>query len=290
MLEDVQNRRDDRHLAIDEVGITGIRYPVAVLDREHGKQDTIAEVRMSVDLSPDIKGTHLSRFVEILDDVAAEVTPATMPVMLDALRCRLGARRARLEFRYPYFLRRVAPATGASALMDFQCWLVGEHYATSIRLMLGARVPVTSVCPCSKAISDYGAHNQRTRITVVAHPKLGEDGQAAPVWADELIEIAEAAGSCPVYPLLKRPDERHVTMQAYDRPAFVEDMARSAAEALARHEQIASFSVEAVSEESIHNHSAFARITSQAPGDKRAWPGSLLWTQLLTWSVPGPCM
>ena len=165
MLEDVQNRRDDRHLPIDEVGITGIRYPVAVLDRERGKQDTIADVRMSVDLSPYVKGTHLSRFVEILDESAAEVTPTTVTIILDALRCRLSADRARVEFRFPYFLRRVAPATGASALMDYPCWLIGEQDATGTAVLVGAHVPVTSVCPCSKAISDYGAHNQRTNIT-----------------------------------------------------------------------------------------------------------------------------
>jgi GTP cyclohydrolase I len=275
MLEDVQNRRDDRQLPIDEVGITGIRYPVAVLDRERGKQSTVADVRMSVDLSPYVKGTHLSRFVEILDESAAEVIPTTVTVILDALRRRLSAGRARVEFRFPYFLRRVAPATGASALMDYQCWLIGEQDATSTTVLVGARVPVTSVCPCSKAISDYGAHNQRTNITISACPKRGEDGEPVPVWADDLIEIAEAAGSCPVYPLVKRPDERHITMQAYDNPVFVEDMARSAAEALARHEQITSFSVEAVSEESIHNHSAFARISSPSPGDKRVWLGGL---------------
>jgi GTP cyclohydrolase I len=275
MLEDVQNRRDNRHLPIDEVGVTGIRYPVAVLDREHCKQDTIADVTMSVDLSPELKGTHLSRFVQILHESAAEVTPATMPVMLEALRRRLGASRACLEFRFPYFLRRVAPVTGASALMDYQCSLYGEQNNTGVRLMVGARVPVTSVCPCSKAISDYGAHNQRTHITIRVCPEIGEDGQPVPVWADDLIEIAEAAASCPVYPLLKRPDERHVTMRAYDHPAFVEDMARSAAEALARHELIASFSVEVTSEESIHNHSAFARIASRPSGDEQAWLGGL---------------
>jgi GTP cyclohydrolase I len=193
--------------------------------------------------------------------------------MLGILRRRLAARRARLEFRFPYFLRRAAPVTGESALMDYQCWLSGELDDNGMRLSLGVRVPVTSVCPCSKAISDYGAHNQRAHITIRACPEFGEDGQPTPVWADDLIDIAEAAASCPVYPLLKRPDERHVTMRAYDHPVFVEDMARAAAGALARHEQIGSFSVEAASEESIHNHSAFARIVSRPHGDGYAWTG-----------------
>ena len=270
MLEDVQNRRDHRDLPIDEVGITGIRYPVAVSDREHGKQDTIADVTMSVDLRPEFKGTHLSRFVEMLSDAAGEVTPATMPVMLGILRHRLAAHRAYLEFRFPYFLRRAAPVTGESALMDYQCWLSGELDDSGIRLTLGVRVPVTSVCPCSKAISDYGAHNQRAYITIRVRPKFGEDGQPPPVWADDLIDIAEAAASCPVYPVLKRPDERHVTMRAYDHPVFVEDMVRAVAGELAANEQIESFSVEAASEESIHNHSAFARIVSQQQRDECA--------------------
>lgn len=272
MLEDVQSRRDDRDVPIDEVGITGIRYPVAVPDREHGKQDTVADVTMSVNLGPELKGTHLSRFIEILHDAAAEVTLATMPVMLSALRHRLEANRARLEFRFPYFLRRTAPVTAMTALMDYHCWLSGEQDDGGTRLELGVRVPVTSVCPCSKEISDYGAHNQRAHITIRACPALGDDSQG--VWADDLIEIAEDAASCPVYPLLKRPDERQVTMRAYDHPVFVEDMARAAAVALARHERIRSFSVDAASEESIHNHSAFARIVSRSRGEQ-AWPGGL---------------
>jgi GTP cyclohydrolase I len=272
MLEDVQSRRDDRNLPVDEVGITGIRYQVAVPDREHGKQETIADVTMSVDLCPDLKGTHLSRFVEILRDAAREVTPMTMPVMLGVLRHRLAASRAQLEFRFPYFVRRAAPVTGASARMDYQCTLSGELDDNGVRLMLGVRVPVTSVCPCSKAISVYGAHNQRAHVTIRAYVASEEDGQPAALWADDLIEIAEDASSCPVYPLLKRPDERAVTMRAYDHPAFVEDMARAAAVVLAEHEQICSFSVEVSSEESIHNHSAYARIVSR-PRDDQARPG-----------------
>jgi GTP cyclohydrolase I len=223
MLEDVQARADDRHLPIDEVGITGIRYPVAVADREHGKQDTIAEVNLAVDLAPGVKGAHLSRFVEILTQVAGEISPRTIPAILDAIRARVS---------------------------------------------LGAQVPVTSVCPCSKAISDYGAHNQRSTITIYACLR-GEEGQPAELWLEELIEVAEAAASSPVFPLLKRPDERHVTMHAYDHPVFVEDMVRSVAQALGSDVRISSFAVEAASEESIHNHRAFARI--QSPAMARSW-------------------
>lgn len=259
MLVDVQAGRDERNLPIDAVGITGIRYPVAVADREHGKQNTVAEVRMSVDLPPGVKGAHLSRFVEVLHETAGEITLQALPAILHAVRARLGATRARVEASFPFFLRRVAPITGVAALMDYQCHLEGEAGSAGSRVTLGVRVPVTSVCPCSKAISDYGAHNQRSTIRIYVRPR-DEDGLPAGIWAEELIEAAEAAASAPVFPLLKRPDERHVTMRAHDHPVFVEDMVRSVAEVLVGDERIAWFEVEAASEESIHNHAAFARI------------------------------
>ena len=262
MLADIQASRDDRNLRVDEVGIAGIRYPVAVADREHGKQDTVAEVTMSVDLPAGVKGAHLSRFVEMLHETAGEVTLQAVPAILEATRARLGATRARLKVSFPFFLRRAAPVTGAAALMDYRCWLEGEADGTELRVMLGVRVPVTSVCPCSKAISDYGAHNQRSAITIQVRPRDEDDGLPAGIWVEELIEAAEAAASSPVFPLLKRPDERHVTMRAHDHPVFVEDMARAVAETLGRDRRIAWFAVEAASEESIHNHAAFARIQS----------------------------
>lgn len=262
MLADVQASHDDRNLRINEVGITGIRYPVAVADREHGKQDTIAEVSMSVDLPPGAKGAHLSRFVEVLHESAGQVTPQSLPAILGALRGRLGAGSARMEVSFPFFMRRAAPVTGAAALMEYQGWLAGQlGDPNAVQIMLGVRVPVTSVCPCSKAISDYGAHNQRTAITICVRPH-DEDDLPSQVWAEDLIEIAEDAASCPVFPLLKRPDERHVTMYAHDHPVFVEDMVRAAAQTLGADPRIAWFSVEAVSDESIHNHGAFARIQS----------------------------
>ena len=270
MLADVQAGRDGRNMPVDEVGIAGIRYPVAVADREHGKQDTVAEVSMSVDLPAGVKGAHLSRFVEVLHETAGEITLQTVPAILEATRARLDAGRARLRVTFPFFLRRTAPVTGAVALMDYQCWLEGQADATGLRVTLGVRVPVTSVCPCSKAISDYGAHNQRSAITIQVRPR-NEDGLPAAIWAEELIETAEAAASSPVFPVLKRPDERHVTMRAHDHPVFVEDMARAVAETLSSDERIAWFAVEAASEESIHNHAAFARI--QSPGSPTASDG-----------------
>jgi GTP cyclohydrolase IB len=269
MLADIQASRDDRNLRVDQVGITGIRYPVAVADREPRKQDTIAEVSMSVDLPSGIKGAHLSRFVEVLHETAREITPQTIPAILDALRTRLNARSAQLDLSFPFFLCRTAPVTGAAAFMEYQSWLAGNVTRAGTHVTLGVQVPVTSVCPCSKAISDYGAHNQRATITICAHPR-DEEGLPTQIWAEDLIEVAEAAASCPVFPLLKRPDERHVTMRAHDHPVFVEDMARAAAQALGRDARIAWFSVEASSDESIHNHAAFARIRSPSPAQH--WP------------------
>jgi GTP cyclohydrolase I len=262
MLEDVQARPDDRQLPIGAVGISGIRYPVAVWDRQQGRQDTVAQVSMSVDLGPDVKGAHLSRFVEILHDCAAELSPHTVPVILEKMRQRLASRRAQFHADFPFFMHRTAPVTAAAALMDYQCQLSGRTQGSTTVLSIAVQVPVTSVCPCSKAISDYGAHNQRGHITVRVQPR-DEGGGPAMVWVEDLIEIAEAAASSPVFPLLKRLDERYVTMRAHDNPVFVEDMARAAASALSQDGRIAWFSVEAANDESIHNHAAFARIDSR---------------------------
>jgi GTP cyclohydrolase I len=261
ILEDVQGRPDDRQLPIGGVGISGLRYPVMVWDRENGSQATVAEISMSVDLRADVKGAHLSRFVEVLEDSGVTLSPQAMPIILGNLRQRLGARRAEFSADFPYFMRRSAPVTGATARMDYQCRLSAHSHGSMTVSTVGVRVPVTSVCPCSKAISDYGAHNQRGYISLRVRPRDEGDGPVA-VWAEDLIEVAEASASSPVFPLLKRPDERYVTMQAHDHPVFVEDMARAAAAELSNDDRMTWFSVEAVNDESIHNHAAFARIDS----------------------------
>jgi GTP cyclohydrolase IB len=260
-LEDVQGRPDDRQLPIGEVGISGLRYPTMVWDRENGSQATVAEVSMSVDLRADLKGAHLSRFVEILEDFGTTLSPRAMPVILEILQQRLASRRAEFRADFPYFVRRSAPVTGATARMDYQCQLSGRSDDMGTATTVKVRVPVTSVCPCSKAISDYGAHNQRGYITLRVRLRDVADGPAI-VWAEDLIEIAEASASSPVFPLLKRPDERYVTMRAHDHPVFVEDMVRAAASVLSDDDRIAWFSVEAANDESVHNHAAFARIDS----------------------------
>jgi GTP cyclohydrolase I len=261
ILEDVQGRPDDRDVAIDEVGVTGIRYPITVWDRGVAKQDTIAQIDMAVALPAHLKGTHLSRFIELLGDDVGEVTQRTLPCLLETLRQRLSAPRARMSVAFPYFLPRSAPVTGATALMDYACRFEAASDSERTSFQLSVRVPVTSVCPCSKAISDYGAHNQRGFVTISVNPVRDSLGEFELVWFEELIELAESSASSPVYPLLKRPDERYVTMAAYDRPMFVEDMVREVAGVLKNDARMERFSVEAVNDESIHNHGAYARLT-----------------------------
>ena len=260
ILEDVQGRSDDRGIAIEEVGISGLRYPISVLDRALAKQDTIASISMTVDISAETKGAHLSRFLEVLESHSGEFTQRTLPSMLTDLQRRLGNSSSRVEFTFPYFLPRSAPVTGSTALMDYTCSIVAEAKGRRTQVQTSVRVPVSSVCPCSKAISDYGAHNQRGYITITVVPCSDEFDEPEFIWFEELIELAEAASSSPVYPLLKRRDERYVTMAAYDNPVFVEDMVRGVASGLRDDARVRSFVVEAMNDESIHNHGAFARI------------------------------
>jgi len=259
-MEDVQNHRDSRNVALDHAGVSDLRYPIIVLDRGHQVQHTVANVSMSVGLPEEFKGTHMSRFIEVLNEHRGELTMRTLPALLHDLRRRLHAKTARVEIVFPYFLERAAPVSGATALMDYECSFVGESVNGTDDFVLGVKVPVTSLCPCSKAISDYGAHNQRGYITIQTRGVMQPEGSNSFVWIEELVGIAEGAASAPVYPLLKRPDERFVTMQAYDRPVFVEDMVREVALSLQRDPRVAWFHVRAVNQESIHNHSAFAQI------------------------------
>jgi GTP cyclohydrolase I len=242
------------------VGVTGLRYPIVVLDREHQKQHTIARLVMSVNLPHEFKGTHMSRFVETLNDHRGEITMRTLPAILDDLKKRLDAESARVEVKFPYFLEKAAPQSGAKALMDYECSFIGEVNGTREDFVLGVEVPVTSLCPCSKEISEYGAHNQRGILSIDVRTTRGQDGHPRMVWIEELIDVAENSASAPVYPLLKRPDERHVTMQAYDNPVFVEDMVRNVAVQLREDPRIAWFRAHAINHESIHNHGAFASV------------------------------
>jgi GTP cyclohydrolase IB len=274
-MEDVQNRADERRIALDRVGIADLRYPIVVLDRDHQKQHTVAVLSMSVNLPHGFKGTHMSRFIEILNLHRGEITMRTIPALLHDLREKLNAESAHVEARFPYFIERKAPVTGAVALMDYECSFNAVADDKNDDFVFGVKVPVTSLCPCSKAISDYGAHNQRGYITILVRTVLDGRGSYGMVWFEELIEIAERSASAPVYPLLKRVDERHVTMQAFDNPVFVEDMVRNVTIALQSDERIDWFSVHALNHESIHNHGAFASVQWERkarPGNpERAW-------------------
>ena len=257
---DVQNEHDDREIALDQVGVSDLRYPITVVDREQREQLVTATLSMSVDLPHQFKGTHMSRFVEVLNGYRGELTMRTLPQILTELRNRLDAESAHIEVKFPFFLERNAPVTGLGGLMDYECTFRGVSSGDESDFVLEVDVPVTSLCPCSKEISDYGAHNQRGNVLVQVRPAKDADGNPETIWIEELVELVESCASSPLYPLLKRPDERHVTMQAYDNPVFVEDLVRNVAVKLKSEERLVWFSVEAINQESIHNHNAFAKV------------------------------
>ena len=259
-MQDVQSRLDTREIPIDRVGVCDLKYPITVMDRENRQQSTTARLSLSVNLPREFKGTHMSRFIEVLNSHRGEITMRTVPTILRELKERLDAESAHVEVHFPYFLERSAPVSGARALMDYECSFTGEMNGGTSDFVLGVRVPVTSLCPCSKAISEYGAHNQRGYVAVEVRSRPGEGTTQELVWIEELVDYAEASASAPLYPLLKREDERHVTMQAYDKPAFVEDVVRDVAIRLQNDERIVWFKVHALNQESIHNHNAFAQI------------------------------
>ena len=260
-LPDMQETPDTRGVQIDQVGICDLTYPIVVLDRENQRQQATATIAVSVSLPHHFKGTHMSRFLEVLAAHQGEVTMRTLPIILSELKKRLAAEEARLEVEFTYFLQRKAPVSGLSAPMDYRCVFIGESDPEGESFSMKVTVPVSTLCPCSKVISDYGAHNQRGYVTMTVRPKRGEAGAGwRMIWIEELVEVAERSASAPIYPLLKRVDERHVTMQAYDNPVFVEDVVRNVASRLREDERIAAFEVRAVNLESIHNHSAFAVV------------------------------
>jgi GTP cyclohydrolase I len=251
-VEDVQARADHRRIPIDRVGIKDIRHPVRVKDRSTGEQHTIAAFNMYVNLPHDFKGTHMSRFVEILHH-EREISVDSFRSMLTEMRERLDADAGHIEMTFPFFVTKRAPVTGVESLMDYQATLIGEICSTEAKLWIKVVVPVTSLCPCSKKISDYGAHNQRSHITIKA--QLRDH-----MWIEELIDIAESEASCELYGILKRPDEKYVTERAYDNPKFVEDMVRDVAVRLNSEDRISAYVIESENFESIHNHSAYALI------------------------------
>ncbi|MDH3325999.1 MAG: GTP cyclohydrolase FolE2 [Gammaproteobacteria bacterium] len=252
-IEDVQSSQDSRHIAIDKVGIKDIRHPVKVRDRSGGDQHTIANFNMYVNLPHNFKGTHMSRFVEILNLHEREITVDSFKEMLHEMTLKLEAQSGHIEMHFPYFINKAAPITGVKSLLDYEVMFIGEYHDAKPELTIKVIVPVTSLCPCSKKISEYGAHNQRSHVTVSVKT-------CGFMWIEELIELIEKQASCELYGLLKRPDEKHVTERAYENPKFVEDMVRDVAAQLNADDRITAYTVESENFESIHNHSAYAYI------------------------------
>ena len=250
---DVQNSADTRQIAINRVGIKSIRHPVKVIDRTGGVQHTIAMFNMYVGLPHNFKGTHMSRFVEILNSHEREISVENFPAMLSDMLVKLEAETGHIEMNFPYFINKTAPVSGVQSLMDYDVTLIGDISQGKITTSVKVVVPVTSLCPCSKKISEYGAHNQRSHVTVTARTNdfLG---------IEDIIQIVEQEASCELFGLLKRPDEKYVTERAYDNPKFVEDMVRDVAARLNADERIDAYVVESENFESIHNHSAYALI------------------------------
>jgi GTP cyclohydrolase I len=260
LVEDVQNRADTRQIPINRVGIKDIVHPVRVRDRSSGDQHTVATLNMYVNLPHNFKGTHMSRFVELLHQ-EREISVEGFQKVLEEMTVKLEAEAGHIEMTFPFFVMKKAPVSGVESLMDYQATLVGERRDGVTALWVKVVVPVTSLCPCSKKISQYGAHNQRSHVTIKA--KLREH-----MWIEELIDIAESEASCELYGILKRPDEKYVTERAYENPKFVEDMVRDVAVRLNDEPRIAAYVVESENFESIHNHSAYALIER----DKDATP------------------
>ena len=258
-IPDVQSDADSRKLAIDQVGVKAIRHPVRVMERPSAEraaptvQHTIATFNMYVGLPHQFKGTHMSRFVEILSAQERELTVDSFKAMLKEMVDRLEAQEGRIEMCFPYFIEKKAPVSGVKSLMDYEVTFIGEIRKGKQCFAMKVLVPVTSLCPCSKKISDYGAHNQRSHVTVTA--KTSEF-----VWIEEIVDLIEKQASSELYGLLKRPDEKFVTERAYDNPKFVEDMVRDVAAILNLDERITAYTVESENFESIHNHSAYALI------------------------------
>lgn len=258
-LPDVQASEDHRALAIQRVGVRGLRYPISLMSGSGEVQHTVATLEMTVGLPPEVKGTHMSRFVEILEAERGALDLVGARAMFDQMLDRLEADSGRIEARFPYFMRKAAPVSGVESLLDLDAAIVvervqGGHSALTLKIV----TPVTSLCPCSKKISAYGAHNQRSHITITA--RLRDD-----MMIEELVRMAEEEASCEVFGLLKRPDEKWVTERAYDNPKFVEDLVRDIALRLSADSRIEAWTVESENFESIHNHSAYALIEGVNP-------------------------
>jgi len=254
-LRDIQSETDTRNLEIQKVGIKGIRYPITVQDRANGSQHTVAKIQMSVLLPHHFRGTHMSRFIEILNRHKGAIAADNPHNILAEMRQKLDAKVAHMELEFPYFIEREAPVSKSKALQEYICRFIGSLGSDSrdTDFILVVEIPVTTLCPCSKEISEYGAHNQRSVVRISIR-------FSAFVWIEDMVELAEKSASCALYPLLKRRDEKYVTEYAYRHPRFVEDVVREAALRLGKMPEVTWYRVEAENFESIHNHNAYALI------------------------------
>lgn len=252
-LQDTQNQRDERRLPIDRVGVKDLRYPIQIRDKDHSLQSTVATVQLTVDLPHHFKGTHMSRFVEVLNSHGPVLHVDNIRDILTQLTERLQSDCAHVDFEFPFFLEKKAPATGAKGLMDYVARFNATLEKGQMDFVVTTVVPVTTLCPCSKAISIHGAHNQRGEVTLAVRC-------TKPMWIEDMIRLVEDCASSELYSLLKRPDEKVVTERAYENPVFVEDLVRNVASRCEQDANILWYKVEAENFESIHNHNAYALI------------------------------
>lgn len=252
-LIDTQNLPDHREVAIDRVGVKNVRFPIVIQDKSHTSQNTVATVSLTVDLPHHFKGTHLSRFIEVLNEHGSIIHVENIEVILRHLQKRLSAEQAHVEFEFPFFIEKKAPVTGAIGLMDYTAKFTATASHDDTDFLTTVIVPVTTLCPCSKGISKYGAHNQRGQVTFAVR-------FTSPIWIEDLIQLVESSASSELFSLLKRPDEKAVTERAYEHPVFVEDLVRNIAVRANADRRIAWYRVEAENYESIHNHNAYAMI------------------------------
>jgi GTP cyclohydrolase I len=256
-MNDIQKEAAEHEVDLDKVGVKGVKYPIVVLDKEKKYQDTVARINMYVDLPRHFRGTHMSRFIEILDRHRGRMTLHNIDPILTEMKEKLDARSAHLEIAFPYFIEKTAPISGQKSIMAYDCKFIasqGDGEDDHDELIVEVNVPVMSLCPCSKEISSRGAHNQRSIVTVRIKTK-------GFIWIEDIVKLVEGAASSDVYALLKREDEKYITEKAYDNPRFAEDMVRQIAVELENTPQITWFSVETENYESIHNHNAYAAVS-----------------------------
>ncbi|HEW91021.1 MAG TPA: GTP cyclohydrolase I FolE2 [Thermotogaceae bacterium] len=254
-MKDIQSERDNRNIPINKVGVEGVSYPIVVMDKSKKHQETVGKITMSVDLPKDFRGTHMSRFIEVLNRHRSKINPHNIEDMLEDIRKVLRAQTAHIEIEFPYFIEKKAPVSKIKSYMKYNCKFSASKTSDKFDFVITVEIPIQTVCPCSLEISDFGAHNQRALVKISVRMRNL-------VWIEELIEVAENAASSPVYTLLKREDEKYVTENSFMNPRFVEDVAREVVKKLKNDPRITWYKVEVLSYESIHNHNAFACIES----------------------------